>query len=78
MSCVRNVSDQDRICPSVILRRYLLGPSMSLTKEKCMAILKYVDKELSTSDKELSVLVYLRLRNNMIEQYKDDIIHALY
>ena len=33
---------------------------------------------LSTSDKELSVLVYLGLRNNMIEQYKDDIIHALY
>ena len=42
-----------------------------------MAMLKYVDKELSTSDKELSVLVYLGLRNNMIAQYKDDIIHAL-
>ena len=42
-----------------------------------MAMLKYVNKELSTSDKELSVLVYLGLRNNMIEQYKDDIIHAL-
>ena len=42
-----------------------------------MAILEYVDKELSTSEKELSVLVYLGLRNNMIEQYKDDIIHAL-
>ena len=42
-----------------------------------MAILEYVDKELSTSDKELSVLVYLGLRNNMIEQYKDDIIHVL-
>ena len=50
---------------------------MSYTKEKCMAMLKCVDKELSTSDKELSVLVYLTLRNNMIEQYKDDIIHAL-
>ena len=43
-----------------------------------MAMLECVDKELSTSDKELSVLVYLGLRNNMIEQYKDDIIHALY
>ena len=42
-----------------------------------MAMLECVDKELSTSDKELSVLVYLGLRNNMIEQYKDDIIHAL-
>ena len=41
-------------------------------------MLECVDKELSTSDKELSVLVYLGLRNNMIEQYKDDIIHALY
>ena len=43
-----------------------------------MAMLECVDKELSTSDKELSVLVYLGLRNNMIEQYKDDIIHILY
>ena len=42
-----------------------------------MAMLECVDKELSTSDKELSVLVYLGLRNNMIEEYKDDIIHAL-
>ena len=42
-----------------------------------MAMLEYIDKELSTSDKELSMLVYLGLRNNMIEQYKDDIIHAL-
>ena len=42
-----------------------------------MAMLECVDKELLTSDKELSVLVYLGLRNNMIEQYKDDIIHAL-
>ena len=42
-----------------------------------MAMLECVDKELSISDKELSVLVYLGLRNNMIEQYKDDIIHAL-
>ena len=42
-----------------------------------MAMLEYVDKELSTSDKELSVIVYLGLRNNMIVQYKDDIIHAL-
>ena len=41
-----------------------------------MAMLECVDKMLSTSDKELSVLVYLGLRNNMIEQYKDDIIHA--
>ena len=40
-------------------------------------MLECVDKELSTSDKELSVLVYLGLRNNMIEEYKDDIIHAL-
>ena len=74
MSCV---SGQDRICPSVILRKYLLGLSMSYTKEKCMAMLEYVDKELSTSDKELSMLVYLGLRKNIIEQYKDDIIHAL-
>ena len=43
-----------------------------------MAMLECVDKELTTSDKELSVLVYLELRNNRIEQYKDDIIHALY
>ena len=42
-----------------------------------MTMLECVDKELSTSNKELSVLVYLGLRNNMIEQYKDDIIHAL-
>ena len=42
-----------------------------------MAMLECVDKELSTSDKELSILVYLGLRNNMIEQYKDDIIYAL-
>ena len=42
-----------------------------------MAMLECVDKELSTSNKELSVLVYLGLRNNMIEQYKDGIIHAL-
>ena len=42
-----------------------------------MVMLECIDKELSTSDKELSVLVYLELRNNMIEQYKDDIIHAL-
>ena len=42
-----------------------------------MTMLECIDKELSTSDKELSVLVYLGLRNNMIEQYKDDIIHAL-
>ena len=42
-----------------------------------MAMLEYVYEELPTSDKELSVLVYLGLRNNMIEQYKDDIIHAL-
>ena len=40
-------------------------------------MLECVDKELSISDKELSVLVYLELRNNMIEQYKDDIIHDL-
>ena len=52
MSCVRNVSGQDRICLSVILRRYLLDPSMSITKEKCMAMLECVDKELSTSDKD--------------------------
>ena len=32
---------------------------------------------LECVDKELSVLVYLGLRNNMVEQYKDDIIHAL-
>ena len=32
---------------------------------------------LECVDKELSVLVYLGLRNNMIEQYKDDIIYAL-
>ena len=43
-----------------------------------MVMVECVDKELSTSDKELSILVYLGLRNNMIEQYKDDIIHALY
>ena len=43
-----------------------------------MAMLECVDKELSTSDKELLVSVYLGLRNNMIEQYKDDIIHVLY
>ena len=49
-----------------------------------MAMLECVDKQLSilnkklsTLDKELSVLVYLGLRNNMIEQYKDNIIHAL-
>ena len=42
-----------------------------------MAMLECVDKELSTPDKELSVLVYLGSRNNMIEQYKDYIIHAL-
>ena len=42
-----------------------------------MAMLECVDKDLSTLDKELSVLVYLGLKNNMIEQYKDDIIHAL-
>ena len=42
-----------------------------------MAMLECVDKELSILDKELSVLVYLGLRKNMIEQYKDDIIHAL-
>ena len=42
-----------------------------------MAMLECVDKELSTSDKELSVLVYLGSRNNIIGQYKDDIIHAL-
>ena len=33
---------------------------------------------LECVDKELSVLFYLGLRNNMVEQYKDDIIHALY
>ena len=32
---------------------------------------------LECVDKELSVLVYLELRNNMIEQYKDDMKHAL-
>ena len=42
-----------------------------------MAMLECIDKELSISDKELSVLVYLVLRNNMIEQYKDDKIHVL-
>ena len=42
-----------------------------------MAMLECVNKELSTLDKELSILVYLGLRNNIIEQYKDDIIHAL-
>ena len=42
-----------------------------------MAMLECVDKELLISDKELSISVYLGLRNNMIEQYKDDIIHAL-
>ena len=42
-----------------------------------MSILEWVDKELSASDKELSVLVCLGLKNNIIEQYKDDIIHAL-
>ena len=42
-----------------------------------MVMLECVDKELSTSDKELSVLFYLGLRNNMIEQCKDDIIHTL-
>ena len=42
-----------------------------------MAMLECVDKELSTLDKELSVLVYLKSRNNMIERYKNDIIHAL-
>ena len=78
MSYMRDVSGQDRICPSVVLRRYLLGPSMSWSKEKCMAMLECVDKELSISDKELSVLVYLGLRNNMIEQYKDDMNHVLY
>ena len=42
-----------------------------------MAMLECVDKELSISDKKLSILVYLGLRNNMVEQYKDDIIHVL-
>ena len=42
-----------------------------------MAMLECVEKELSISDKELSVLVYLGLRNNMIEQYKDNIIYVL-
>ena len=42
-----------------------------------MTMLECVDKELSTSYKDLLVSVYLGLRNNMIEQYKDDIIHAL-
>ena len=42
-----------------------------------MAMLEWVDKELSTLNKELSILVYLGLRNNIIEQYKDDIILAL-
>ena len=35
------------------------------------------DKELLISDKELSISVYLGSKNNMIEKYKDDIIHAL-
>ena len=42
-----------------------------------MAMLEWVDKKLSTSNKELSILVYLGLTNNIIKQYKDDIIHAL-
>ena len=42
-----------------------------------MTMLECIDKKLSISDKELSVLVYLGLRNNMVEQYKDDVIHAL-
>ena len=36
-----------------------------------MAMLKWIDKELSFS-------VYLESRNNMIELYKDDIDYALY
>ena len=42
-----------------------------------MDMLECVDKELSTSDKKVLVSVHLGLRKNMIEQYKDDIIHAL-
>ena len=36
-----------------------------------MAMLKWIDKELSFS-------VYLESRNNLIELYKDDIDYALY
>ena len=38
---------------------------------KCMAMLKWIDKELSFS-------VYLESRNNMIELYKDDRNYVLY
>ena len=43
-----------------------------------MVMLECIDKELSISDKELSASVYLGSKKNMIEQYKNDIIHALY
>ena len=33
---------------------------------------------LKWNDKELSFSVYLKLRNNMIELYKDDINYTLY
>ena len=54
-----------------------MGPSMSYTAKKCMDMLECIDKELSILDKELSVSVNLGSRKNMIEQYKDDIIHVL-
>ena len=54
-----------------------MGPSMSYTAKKCMDMLECIDKELSILDKELSVSVYLRSRNHMIELYKDEKNHAL-
>ena len=55
-----------------------MGLSMSQTEKKYMDMPEGIDKKLSILDKELSVVVYLGLINNMIEQYKDDMIHALY
>ena len=42
-----------------------------------MVILECIDKGLSILYKALSVSVYLGSRNNMIEQYKYDMNHAL-
>ena len=56
-----------------------IGPLMSKTERKHMAILKGDNKELLfLDDKELSFLVYSESSHNDIKLYKDDVLCLMY
>ena len=65
MSYVRNVSDWEGIYSSFKMSKISMAPLIRLIEGKCMAMLNWIDKELSFS-------VYLKSSHNIIELYKDD------